>query len=205
MPDREDRSADGREMVLTAASVVLATVVYFLLPTPGRMREASWGFLFGGGVLVLGALIALSIRHLMRATAGVRARGLIVLLSCGVLFFAWANVTLAAIPGQFADLHTKVDSVYFSVSTLATVGFGDVHAAGQLARAAVTIQMLFNLVFLGTAVTFVTGIMRQRVATTRRRALEGGHQATGQQGSGQQGSGQHGTGRTAEPGPDQGP
>jgi voltage-gated potassium channel len=194
MPDREDRPAEGREMVLTAASVLLATVVYFLLPTPGRMRESSWGFLFGGGVLVLGALIALSIRRLMRATAGVRARGLIVLLSCGVLFFAWANVTLSAIPGQFADMHTKVDSVYFSVSTLATVGFGDVHAAGQLARAAVTIEMLFNLVFLGTAVTFVTGIMRQRVATTRRRALEGG----------QPESRQHGSGRTAEPGPGQG-
>jgi|HubBroStandDraft_5_1064220.scaffolds.fasta_scaffold11156_4 voltage-gated potassium channel len=182
MPDRaaqdrgdrpEDRDLSIRESALTAGAVVLATVVYFLLPVPGRMREGSWAFLFSGGVLLLGALIALTIHRLLRATAGVRARGLIVLLCCGVLFFAWANVTLAAIPGQFADLHTKVDSVYFSVSTLGTVGFGDVHATGQLARAAVTIEMLFNLVFLGTAVTFVTGILRQRVQTTRQHATEG--------------------------------
>jgi hypothetical protein len=58
----------------------------------------------------------------------------------------------------------------------------------------VTIEILFNLVFLGTAVTFVTGIMRQRVATTRRRALEGGQPESRQRGSG----------RTAEPGPGQG-
>jgi voltage-gated potassium channel len=183
MHDRRERSGDrdqsgreireAREIALSTLSVLVATVVYFLLPVPGRMREGSWAFLFGGGVLLLGALIALSIRRLVRATAGVRARGLIVLLCCGVLFFAWTNVTLAAIPGEFTEMHTKVDSVYFSVSTLATVGFGDVHASGQLARAAVTIEMLFNLVFLGTAVTFVTGILRQRVQTTRRHATEG--------------------------------
>ena len=98
------------------------------------MRESSWAVLFGVGLLVLALLIVLRIRTLLRATAGVRARGLIVLLSCAVLFFAYADVTLAAIPGQFADLHTKIDAVYFCVSTLATVGFGDVHAAGQLAR-----------------------------------------------------------------------
>jgi hypothetical protein len=186
MQDRGEHPADrdltARDSALTAAAVVLAAVVYFLLPEPGRMREGSWAFLFAGGVLVLAALIALTIRGLLRATAGVRARGLIVLLSCGVLFFAWANLTLAAIPGEFTELHTKIDSVYFSVSTLATVGFGDVHATGQLARAAVTIEMMFNLVFLGTAVTFVTGILRQRVQVTRQHHLDGGHRESGEHG-----------------------
>lgn len=153
----------------TLLFVVIATVVYFVLPVPGRMRESSWAVLFGVGLFVLAVLIVLRIRPLLRASADARARGLIVLLSCAVLFFAYADVTLAAIPGQFADLHTKTDAVYYCVSTLATVGFGDVHAAGQLARAAVTLQMLFNLVFLGTAVTFVTGILRQRVQASRRR------------------------------------
>jgi voltage-gated potassium channel len=151
--------------VITLLFVVLATVVYFLIPVPHLRHESTWAFVFSGGSLALAVLILLGIRKLLRESASARARGLVVLVCCAVLFFAWANVTLAGIPGEFSDLHTKTDSVYFSVSTLATVGFGDVHAAGQLARAAVTMEMLFNLVFLGTALTFVTGAIRQRVQT----------------------------------------
>jgi hypothetical protein len=151
----------------TLLFVVIATVVFFVLPVPGRMRESSWAVLFSIGLFVLASLIVLRIRTLLRASADARVRGLVVLLSCAVLFFAYADVTLAAIPGQFAELHTRTDAVYFCVSTLATVGFGDVHAAGQLARAAMTLEVLFNLVFLGTAITFVTGILRRRMQATR--------------------------------------
>lgn len=169
MQDRGARRGDRAfwEGVGTLLFVLIATVVYFVLPVPGRMRESSWAVLFGVGLFVLALLIVLRIRSLLRASADARARSLIVLLCCAVLFFAYTDVTLAAIPGEFADLHTKTDAAYFCVSTLATVGFGDVHAAGQLARAAVTVQVLFNLVFLGTAVTFVTGILRRRVQATR--------------------------------------
>jgi voltage-gated potassium channel len=159
----------------TLAFVVIATVVYFVIPVPGRMRESSWEVLFGLGLLVLALLIVLRIRTLLRATADARIRGLVVVLSCAVLFFAWADVALAKIPGEFDDLHTKIDAIYFCVSTLATVGFGDVHAAGQLARAAETLQVLFNLVFLGTAFTFVTGVLRLRVQATRQQAAQSGN------------------------------
>jgi voltage-gated potassium channel len=161
------------DSLTTLLWVVVAAVVFFLIPAPGRMRESSWTVLFAVGLFVLALLIVLRIRTLLHATEGVRARGLIVLLSCTVLWFAYADVTLAAIPGEFADLHTKIDAVYFCISTLATVGFGDVHAAGQLARAAVTLQVVFNLVFLGAAVTVVTGILRQRVQASRNQPQSG--------------------------------
>jgi voltage-gated potassium channel len=162
--------ADG---LTTLLCVAVAAVVYFVIPVPGRMRESSWIVLFAVGLLVLALLIVLRIQTLLHATEGVRARGLIVLLSCTVLWFAYSDVTLAAIPGEFSELHTKIDAIYFCIGTLATVGFGDVHAAGQLARAAVTLQVIFNLVFLGTAVTFVTGILRQRVQTSRQQLQSG--------------------------------
>jgi voltage-gated potassium channel len=147
--------------------VAAVTVVYFLVPVPGRMRESSWTILFAGGVIILGLLMVGMIRQLLHADIDARARSLIVLLSCVILFFSWANVTLSRIPGEFTDLHTKIDSLYFCISTLATVGFGDVHADGQLARAAVTVQILFNLVFLGTAITMVTGLWRRQVQARR--------------------------------------
>jgi voltage-gated potassium channel len=160
----------------TAALVAIITVTYYVLPIPGHIDEASWSLLFGVGLAVLAVLIIVSIRRLLRAGEQARVRALIVLLCVTVLFFSYADAAVAKIPGQFVSLHTKTDGLYFSVSTLATVGFGDVHAAGQLARVAVTLQIVFNLVFLGSAIAMITGMWRERA---RRRAT-GGHADHGQ-------------------------
>jgi voltage-gated potassium channel len=162
---------DARRVAGTVALVVLATAVYFVLPIPGRMRQASWELLFSCGVAVLGLLIMLAIRRMLRAGEAARIRGLVLLLVLSVLFFSWCDDSVAVLPGQFAELHTKVDALYFTVSTLTTVGFGDVHATGQLARAAVTVQMAFNLIFIGLAAGIVTGFLRSRA--TRRHSPPG--------------------------------
>jgi hypothetical protein len=140
--------------------VVLAIVVYYFLPVPGRMRESSWAVVFGCAVTVLGVLIIVAIVRLLGRGEGTRIRALVLLLTVTVLFFSWADASVAAIPGQFVGLHTKTDALYFNVSTLATVGFGDVHPIGQLARVGVTIEIIFNLVFLGGAVAVITGMVR---------------------------------------------
>jgi hypothetical protein len=155
-------SSPLKAALTSLALVIVATVIYFLIPVPGQMRETSWGILFGCGAAVLGILIILSVRKLLSAGEHARLRGLILLLTVTVLFFSWADASVAALPGQFAQLHTKTDSLYFNVSTLATVGFGDVHPVGQLARAAVTLQVVFNLVFLGAAVAMISGFMRAK-------------------------------------------
>jgi voltage-gated potassium channel len=164
-PDTADPHA-GRRGAATVLLAVLATVVYFALPVPSRMKESSWALLFSLGVAVLGVLILVAIRRLLRAGEGARIRGLALLLVLTVLWFSWCEDALAALPGQFAQLSTKIDAVYFNVSTLSTVGYGDVHAVGQLARAAVTVQIVFNLVFIGAAAGIVTGALRSRA--TRR-------------------------------------
>ncbi len=113
---------------------------------------------------MLGALIVLAVRRLLMAGEQARIRGLVLLLTLTVLFFSWADDSVAALPGQFADLHDKTDALYFNISTLATVGFGDVHPVGQLARAAVTLQIVFNLVFLGAALSMIAGFFRTRAS-----------------------------------------
>jgi hypothetical protein len=156
-PHSHTRSAAG-----TVALVAAATVVYYALPVPGAMRETSWALMFFVGAAVLGALILTAILRLLRAGENARIRALILLLTLTVLFFSWSDESVAALPHQFAQLTNKTDSLYFNVSTLATVGFGDVHPVGQLARAAVTVQIVFNLVFLGAAVSLITGFFRTR-------------------------------------------
>jgi voltage-gated potassium channel len=157
-----DPRAQLRASIVTILLVAAAVAVYFFIPVP-KLGEGSWTVLFFAGSGVLGVLILASVRKLLHAGEDAGLRGLILLLTVTVLFFSWTDASVAKLPGQFADLHDRTDALYFNVSTLATVGFGDVHPAGQLARAAVTLQIVFNLVFLGAAVSIITGVFRRRV------------------------------------------
>ena len=156
------RSPTVTRTIVTAVLIVAAVAVYYQIPVPGQMREASWVIMFTLGVVVLGLLILVAVRGLLTAGENARLRGIVLLLTLTVLFFSWADQSLAALPGQFTELHDKTDALYFNISTLATVGFGDVHPVGQLARGAVTLQIVFNLVFLGAAVSVISGYFRSR-------------------------------------------
>ena len=150
-----------RNAVVSVLLIALATWVYYLLPVPHLSRDA-WAVMFFCGAGLLGVLIIAAIQRLLRAGEDARIRGLVLLLTLTVLFFSWADLSVSKLPSQFAELQTKTDSLYFNISTLATVGFGDVHPVGQLARAAVTLQIVFNLVFLGAAVSIISGFFRRR-------------------------------------------
>jgi voltage-gated potassium channel Kch len=76
-------------------------------------------------------------------------------------------------PAEFVGLHTRLDALYFSMVTLTTVGYGDVSAHGQLARALVTCQLAFNLVFVGALVGLFQARLQDRPASTQRPAEAG--------------------------------
>jgi len=167
--------------IVAVLAVAAATAVYYQVPVPAHLHEGSWITLFCCGVLVLGILILIAVLRLVRAGQQAKVRTLVLLLCLTVLFFSYADAAVATLPGQFVDLHTKTDSVYFNISTLATVGYGDVHPSGQLARSAVTLQIVFNLVFLGAAISIITTYVRAR-ATQRLHASGQGGSATDEPG-----------------------
>jgi voltage-gated potassium channel len=110
-------------------------------------------------------------RRLVHAPPGdesVRLETLVLLVFVVVPLFAFGYFALQeADPDQFAELDTKTDALYFATSTIATVGFGDVHATGQIARVLVTIQMAFDLVFVAAAATMLTTQIRERAERRR--------------------------------------
>ena len=59
-------------------------------------------------------------------------------------------------PTQFDDLATRTDALYYTVITLGTVGYGDVHAVGQFARVISMIQVAFDLVVIGALIAVAT-------------------------------------------------
>ncbi len=59
--------------------------------------------------------------------------------------------------------------MYYTVSTISTVGFGDIAAESDAARTLVTVQMLFDLALIAGLVRLVivatrTGLQRQSVS-----------------------------------------
>ena len=53
------------------------------------------------------------------------------------------------------------------------MGYGDVHAVGQLARVVVIIQMAFNIVILATGASLLVNQLSDRVRRRRRPAAAG--------------------------------
>ena len=64
-------------------------------------------------------------------------------------------------PGEFSGLNTRLDALYFSMTTMSTVGYGDITASGQIGRALVTVQLVFNLIFVAALVALVQDQIRR--------------------------------------------
>jgi hypothetical protein len=147
-----------RSVVQVVTTMVAATVVYFLFPIPALSvdRVLLVVLVFLLGVTGAAALIVRQVINFRQAAQDghVRFRGLLIAIYLTVLFFATSYYALeTSHAGQIAELETRIDALYLSLSTVSTVGFGDVHAAGQAGRAIVTLQMGFNLLFVSLALS----------------------------------------------------
>jgi voltage-gated potassium channel len=158
-----------RPLLRNLALLGATLVVYFAAPTGALPQDLSAVVSVAGlvaGLVALAVLITGQVRRYLNAPAGdtgVRLQTLLALLYLSVLVFAAGYAALAqATDDQFVDMETKVDSLYFTITTLATVGFGDVHATGQLARLLVTAHIIFNLVFVGALVSLISTRVRAR-------------------------------------------
>jgi voltage-gated potassium channel len=156
--------------------LILAAVMVFYFVAPVS-RELQRGTLIRVvvAILVLALLVAGVVRQLRLHIDDQdrRVDGLIVSIVMVMAVFSLCYFTLEQRdPGQFADLDTRLDALYFTASTAATVGYGDVHAVGQAGRALVLVQIVFNVVFIGTAVALLSTRIRT-VASARSRARTG--------------------------------
>lgn len=107
------------------------------------------------------AIVAQLRRQLLSRSEDIHT--LVMLLPLVAVVFALAFFVVEKhSPGQVSGLSTRTDALYFTLSTLTTVGYGDVHAVGQMARGLVTLQLVFNAVFVGALASTVVGIIRSR-------------------------------------------
>jgi hypothetical protein len=107
--------------------------------------------------------LAAQIRHITTADLPVvrAAQALGVVIPLFLVVFSAAYLSLAH--GSSTHFNAPLDhtaALYFTITVLATVGFGDITPVGDLARLFVSVQMLLDLVLFGTLVRLLTSVTR---------------------------------------------
>lgn len=143
-------------------NVALLVAVYYLLPLDGRASLATLGWLALGLIAFL-VLVTLQLRSILQARypalRAVEALG--AALPLFVLVFASTYLVVSTgQPQAFTEPMGKTDALYFTMSLVSTVGFGDIAPVTETARLVVTAQMALNLVVLGLLARVVVGAVR---------------------------------------------
>jgi hypothetical protein len=156
------------------AVALAATAAYFAAPSPKDLPGWTQLCLCACGLLLLVVMMSrLALQHFFGPVGSqVRIELLLAAILLSVLLFAFAYHTVAnGQSGQFLGLHTRLDALYFSLSTVTTAGAGNISPIGQLARSLVTAQLIFDMAMVTTAVSVVSGRLQSRKA--RREANHG--------------------------------
>jgi voltage-gated potassium channel len=150
-------AAKRRRLILWAAlrSVLIAAVLvvlYYELPLDrGWDSDTAIRLLIGllvfAGVMVWGVKFIAGSRY-----PGVRAaEALALVLPLFLVLFASTYFLMErASAASFTQPLTRTDALYFTVTVFSTVGFGDIAAKSETARIVLIVQMLADLVLLGT-------------------------------------------------------
>ena len=167
-----DRSARRRAALLSGIRILAVAVallaLYVFLPVPGSPGRGVLVRLIAGLVIFL-VLVGWQIRTILRAEHPVlRAVEVVAfVLPLAMVVFAFAYLSLSrAEPTSFSERLDRVGALYYTVSTISTVGFGDITASSNEARILVTLQMLFDLALIAGLVRLV--ILATRAGLRRR-------------------------------------
>jgi voltage-gated potassium channel len=159
-----------------ARTGILATALYLVLPLEDLGRSSALLLLLAGlavFVLTLGA----QLRSIVEAThprlraIELAATGAVLL----IIVFSAVYVALSnAYPEAFSEPLDRAGAIYFCVTVLATVGFGDIVPRSDGARLIVAAQMLLNLVLLGAVARIMVEAARRGVERQSQKSDDGG-------------------------------
>jgi hypothetical protein len=156
------RSRVALFLLRTTSMLFLLTCAYYVWPARSPASDVSSAARLAAALLAAG-LVAFVVRAERRAVRRDPRplryiEALLATLYFLVVVFAAVYHAIAVRTDQFAGLETKTDGLYFTVTIISTVGFGDIHAVGTAARALVTAQMLFGIIYIGTVIRVLSGL-----------------------------------------------
>ncbi len=162
-PGRSTRHILTVGLLRAVATTVVVVTAYFLLPLDG-LAELPGFITLPLALAGFGALMVIQTRAIIASPhPGLRAvEALAISLPLFLVIFSASYYVMGvADPAWFTESMSKLDALYFTVTVFATVGFGDIAATSPPARAAVTVQMIADLIVLGVGVRVLTGAVRE--------------------------------------------
>lgn len=156
----------SRHPGLFVPPVVVGIILVVLTVVHVTEADLPWlqvtGFVLGLGILTFTFLDMLvrDIRHTHLHPIGVRAIVLGFMVLEVLALFSVTYIEIASDPDEMSGLTTPLDALYFTMTTLMTIGFGDISAKSQLARGTVLIQMFFSVIVLTASVRLLSSLTR---------------------------------------------
>lgn len=165
-----DRGERRRRVARTTARLVVGSVLlvvtFYALPLDWDVTAHLWAVVAGSVALAAGVVLwpVRAVAHAdLPELRAIETTGFAAVLS--VVLFASIYVVLShSDAGAFSESLSHTDALYLSLTTLTTVGFGDVSASSEAARVAVMIQMLATFAVLGVVVRLVSRVVKRALA-----------------------------------------
>ena len=157
------------QVSIRIAAVTIAMVgLYAVLPVPNASGTLAVIGLIAGLVAFM-ALLALQIRSIVHHQHPVLRAIEVVAFALPLLVFVFAYIYLwisDVSPGAFTEELDRIGAVYYSVSIISTLGFGDISPVTDGPRLVVTLQMLLDIALIAGFGRFViiatrTGLQRK--------------------------------------------
>ena len=165
LPRPERRRAAALAIVKVFGVWVAMFGAYYLAPVSLLGARHALLFLIGASAIFV-LVVAWQVQRIGNAklptVQAVQALGL--LIPFFLVLFASFYLSLATFAARnFSQPLDHTDSLYFTVTVFATVGFGDIVPLTALARLVTSVQMLLDLVVLGAVVRIVLFAARRRI------------------------------------------
>jgi preprotein translocase subunit YajC len=171
----EGRGRAVGALVSSAVASVAVVVAYFVLPFSSALTTDTTLVLLGG----LGAVVLLLAWHLwsivrspyprVRAVAALATTVPVFLVVFATTYFAMGRVDET----QFSERLSRLDSLYYTMTVFATVGFGDIVPTTSASRAVTMLQMLGDVIVVGLVARVIIGAMQRGVRRNEEAARDG--------------------------------
>lgn len=163
-PTRRDVMGSGVRWLVVIAAMLVA---YTWLPLGSGAVGLTVAVTTVVGLAVFGTVFVYQVRRIRRSSQPMLAAvdALVLVYATFLIQFAILYVSLSVSdPSSFDEPLNRVAGLYLSITVLSTVGFGDISPVSDLARIIVSVQMLADIVLIGTAFRVLSSTAR-RVAT----------------------------------------
>ena len=164
------RAAKRRALIGTVARSVLSAATILLAYYVGPFEADQDDYVlvrFAIMAVLVVAVLALQLRGITKARFPVlrAVEGLALTVTLVVVGFASTYLGLYRSDAQaFSEALDHTGSLYFTMTTLSTVGYGDIAPKSEVARVAVMVQMAANVIVVGAAAKLIVGTAKRAAA-----------------------------------------